>query len=68
MFGQIKSFADAVIDLEIRYLGLESSVEKTFISVRQAQEAGVFYQALLSMVLEEEMGRIIYLQDLLTRT
>ena len=65
---QIESFADAVVNLEMRYLGLESSVEKTFISVRQAQKAAVLYQALVPMVLEEEMGQVIYLQDLLTRT
>ena len=65
---QIHTFAESVMDLEGRFLGLESSVEKTFVEVRQAQKAAVLYQALLPMVLEEEMGRVIYLQDLLTRT
>ena len=65
---QIYTFAESVINLESKFLGLKSSVEKTFMEVRQAQKAAVLYQALLLMVLEEEMGRVIYLQDLLTRT
>ena len=62
LLDQIKTFSEAVVDLELRYLGLKSSFEKTFVSVRQAQEAAVLYQTLLPMVLEEEMGRVIYLQ------
>ena len=54
--------------MEANFLSLSSSVEKTFIEVRQAQKAAVLYQTLLPMVLEEELGRVIYLQDLLTRT
>ena len=65
---QVHAFAESVINLETRFLGLKSSVEKTFIEVRQAQKAAVLYQALLPMVLEEEMGRVIYLQGLLTHT
>ena len=60
-FDQIQSFAESV--MEMRFLGLKSSVEKTFMEVRQAQKAAVLYQ-----VLEEKMGRVIYLQDLMTHT
>ena len=38
------------------------------VMVRQAQKAAVLYQTILPLVLEEELGRMIYLQDLLTRT
>ena len=65
---QIHTFAESVINLESRFLGLKSLVEKTFVEVRQGQKSAVLYQALLPMVLEEEMGHVIYLQGLLTRT
>ena len=65
---QIHTFAESVMVMESNFLSQSSSVEKTFMEVRQAQKAAVLYQTLLPMVLEEEMGRMIYLQDLLTRT
>ena len=63
---QIHAFAESVMVMESKFLSLSLSVEKTFMEVRHAQKAAVLYQALLLMVLEEEMGRVIYLQDLLT--
>ena len=65
---QIHTLAESVMVMESYFLLLSSSVEKTFMEVRQAQKAAVLYQTLLPMVLEEEMGRVIYLQDLLTPT
>ena len=65
---QIHKFVDSVMVMEANFLSLSSSVEKTFIEVRQAQKTAVLYQTLLPMVLEEELGRVIYLQDLLMRT
>ena len=65
---QVHTSGESVINLELDFFGLKSSVEKTFIEMRQAQKAPVLYQALLPMVLEDEMGPVIYLQDLLTRT
>ena len=65
---QIHAFAELVMVMESKFLMLSSSVEKTFMEIRHAQKAAVLYQALLPMVLEEEMGRVIYLQDLLTCT
>ena len=61
---QIHIFAESVMNLEMRFLGRKSSVEKTFMEVRQAQKAAVLYQALLPMVLEEEMGRVVYCESL----
>ena len=65
---QIHKFVDSVMVMQAKFLSLSSSVEKTFMEVRQAQKAAVLYQTLLPMVLEKELGRLIYLQELLTRT
>ena len=43
-------------------------MRKTFADVRQAQKATVLYQNLLPMVLEKDLGWVIYMQDLLTRS
>ena len=57
---QINEFIDSVMVMQANFLSLSSSVEKTFIEVRQAQKAAVLYQTLLPMVLEEKLGHMIY--------